>query len=936
MADSFNVNRGLDSKIKLQPINPGSIWITEDGQSLYLDSKDGLKRIQITDVIDLSVESPTSYFPNKIYIDGYKIKIYNSEIGNLETISDLKNKVLESENEFIYDTSDISKATLIDDSSPIIGTIVIDKNGDIGIVTSIAGNLLSISVIANNKSKNVLTGYDIYFDSNYDGNQIGTFGCPFSNADNLFTTCKVLLENDAIVTIHIKSNGIFNALSEIQVNLKNVIFIGDMSAKLNLSSFKYCTLNNIIFKNIMFTDTITFKNASKVIINDCTGNVELIFDSCNDITCINSNIGNLNITGISTIDVINSNLANGLNCYGGDGIISVDNSTIQSLISSTNSIYTTNEYTFILNNVVIDNNVDCNCKNITFNSGYIKFNGTIKINAEEINLGTFNFNNVTPTLTGNVNKLSGLSSDQVYDKIKNRAYGIPNDTTLKAHLDKISEFIQDNKNDVDELKTSGLSQPFSSKSTFSNTDALTDGSIANIKVGNVFKYVGATIEEYRNNINLELTKIISVQEPIDIGGESVLKNYYDFYFNLKNASYYCKFNEPVYAFHFKNEVSKKFTLSIKSVSLNSLIARISEDNADESVIPFEDSESIEKTYWESCYYTQILKIYPNDRLVYIGDFYDKLSDNSNKEDENYYIKDDFAQLASIFTDDTRPVGVLAYVKNENKIYQWKYSDDEHTVLAWSELLPGIDDKLLMLYYRTINVFISDAGYFIVNNTGEKITGLTNVGMNQRELTIPYKINGVKITTLYNESFADCPSLTTVVIPYTVTTISQRAFANCPSLKNIKIPSSVTFIDSTAFEGCSDFTIYCEQGSYAETFAKANNIPIVYTDMKSLVDVHVTTITVPADDWVAKLDDDGIPYYTMNIIDSILTSDGYPVSDVVLSDDIIAARLQAEEYKCIDKITVNDGSIDLYCFDTLPLVSFQIRIQIMGLSENIEN
>lgn len=92
--------------------------------------------------------------------------------------------------------------------------------------------------------------------------------------------------------------------------------------------------------------------------------------------------------------------------------------------------------------------------------------------------------------------------------------------------------------------------------------------------------------------------------------------------------------------------------------------------------------------------------------------------------------------------------------------------------------------------------------------------------------------------------------------------------------------------------------------------------------------NVVTITVPTTGWTTTTDTNGTTYYTIKITNSILTSDGYPVTDVVLPSDIAAARLQAEAYQSINKITVNDGSVDLYCFDSLPTVSFQIRIQIL--------
>ena len=107
----------------------------------------------------------------------------------------------------------------------------------------------------------------------------------------------------------------------------------------------------------------------------------------------------------------------------------------------------------------------------------------------------------------------------------------------------------------------------------------------------------------------------------------------------------------------------------------------------------------------------------------------------------------------------------------------------------------------------------------------------------------------------------------------------------------------------------------------ETYSKTE------VDTKLSTD-KVATITVPTTGWTTSTDTNGTTYYSINITDSILTSTGYPIADVVLSSDIAAARLQSEAYQNINKITVNDGSVDLYCFDSLPTVSFQIRIQLL--------
>ena len=192
------------------------------------------------------------------------------------------------------------------------------------------------------------------------------------------------------------------------------------------------------------------------------------------------------------------------------------------------------------------------------------------------------------------------------------------------------------------------------------------------------------------------------------------------------------------------------------------------------------------------------------------------------------------------------------------------------------------------YYGNKDIIQSDESYFTVNSTGETITGLTDTGKTQTELVIPYKINGKKITTLFSSSdgssgppvsildgndvitkvvipksvttlgrgaffnrssltsinipnsvtsigegvFSSCSSLTSINITNSVTSIGYSAFVGCSSLTSINIPNSVTSIGAGAFYGCTNLKIYCEQGSYAETYAKENNIPVIYTDVKA--------------------------------------------------------------------------------------------------------
>lgn len=163
------------------------------------------------------------------------------------------------------------------------------------------------------------------------------------------------------------------------------------------------------------------------------------------------------------------------------------------------------------------------------------------------------------------------------------------------------------------------------------------------------------------------------------------------------------------------------------------------------------------------------------------------------------------------------------------------------------------------YYGDKDIIPSPENYFTVNSTGETITGLTDTGKTQTELVIPYEINGKKITTLYSGVTSNPPasilkgsSVTKVVIPKSVTTLGRGAFYSCSSLKSIDIPDSVTSIGEYAFWNCTslasinipnsvtsvgyfafpNLTVYCEQGSCADTVAKNENVSVVYTDIKA--------------------------------------------------------------------------------------------------------
>ena len=80
--------------------------------------------------------------------------------------------------------------------------------------------------------------------------------------------------------------------------------------------------------------------------------------------------------------------------------------------------------------------------------------------------------------------------------------------------------------------------------------------------------------------------------------------------------------------------------------------------------------------------------------------------------------------------------------------------------------------------------------------------------------------------LHPSAFFDNKTVENVTISDGIVSIGSWAFEKCEKLKTVTIPESVTNIERGAFSGCLNLTIHAPAGSYAEQYAKENNIPFV--------------------------------------------------------------------------------------------------------------
>lgn len=126
------------------------------------------------------------------------------------------------------------------------------------------------------------------------------------------------------------------------------------------------------------------------------------------------------------------------------------------------------------------------------------------------------------------------------------------------------------------------------------------------------------------------------------------------------------------------------------------------------------------------------------------------------------------------------------------------------------------------------------------------------------LSIPSKIDGKSVTAIADMAFANCYTLTSVVIPDTVKTIGTYAFNGCQALKKVTLSKSIKTISDSAFSQCPALTTVTipegvtkiGDGAFEEcTSLKTITLPFSLTKIGSYAFYKctaLTSVTVPQD------------------------------------------------------------------------------------------
>ncbi len=237
--------------------------------------------------------------------------------------------------------------------------------------------------------------------------------------------------------------------------------------------------------------------------------------------------------------------------------------------------------------------------------------------------------------------------------------------------------------------------------------------------------------------------------------------------------------------------------------------------------------------------------------------------------------------------------------------------------------------------------VNQNGYLFYSYDG--VNYLVGYVGNETELTLPESYDGEEyeiyenafaycygltsviipsgITSISNGAFFDCINLTSVTLPNTVTLIGDSAFNRCSSLKNITIPNGVTIIGNSAFHHCRSLTSITipdsVTGIYSSAFSDCENLASV-TIGKGVITIgegaftscrNLTSITVDPDNANYSSIDGNL--YNKNGTTLVLYAVGKTDTSFTIPDTVTSIGDYAFYYcQSLESVTIPDSVTDI--------------------------
>lgn len=184
--------------------------------------------------------------------------------------------------------------------------------------------------------------------------------------------------------------------------------------------------------------------------------------------------------------------------------------------------------------------------------------------------------------------------------------------------------------------------------------------------------------------------------------------------------------------------------------------------------------------------------------------------------KNVVMPDSIVDFGGGTFEDCKELETVVIPKNTEYIREWAFADCEKLYkVTWNR----IGNKEIL--YEAFRYCTS-----LKDFTFEDITCIDEGAFDETGITdVKLTLSNLDAQTVGESSFQYFSQLKTLEVGGNVKEIRTLAFASCENLETAVIADSVEKIADDAFEGCEKLTIYCNENSYAESYAKANRIRV---------------------------------------------------------------------------------------------------------------